>query len=196
MTERQWDAKLKIRTVGRDASCEDNYHHAYEPTPYTVLERLADSGYLDERSVVVDYGCGKGRVGFFLNHRLGCRCIGIEYNQDMYQAALDNCQRYPRRNVCQIIHQAAEEYAVEDADSFYFFNPFSAELLKSVLGRVKDSYYARPRRLQLFFYYPSPEYVAYLMTEPELLFVDEIDCADLFEGANSRERILVFELGW
>ena len=36
--------------------------------------------------------------------------------------------------------------------------------------------------------------MAYLMTKDELLFVDEIDCEDLFEGKNERERILVFEV--
>lgn len=42
------------------------------------------------------------------------------------------------------------------------------------------------------YYYPSDEYVSYLMTVHELMFIDEIDCRDLFEGDNSREKILVF----
>ena len=33
------------------------------------------------------------------------------------------------------------------------------------------------------------------MTEPELMFVDEVDCQDLFEGNNPRERIVIFEIG-
>ena len=49
--------------------------------------------------------------------------------------------------------------------------------------------------MTLFFYYPDEEYVAYLMTKEELMFVDEIDCMDLFEGENQRERILIFEIG-
>lgn len=48
--------------------------------------------------------------------------------------------------------------------------------------------------MQLFFYYPSDEYVAYLMTCEELMFMDEIDCSKLFKGENQRERILVFEM--
>ena len=32
------------------------------------------------------------------------------------------------------------------------------------------------------------------MTEPMLAFLDEIDCQDLYEGRNSRERILIFEI--
>jgi len=45
-----------------------------------------------------------------------------------------------------------------------------------------------------YFYYPNDEYVSYLMTQDFLMFVDEIDCRDLFEGENSRERILIFEV--
>ena len=52
--------------------------------------------------------------------------------------------------------------------------------------------YQNPREILLFFYYPSDEYVGWLMTVDELMFVDEIDCRDLFEGENGRERILVF----
>lgn len=81
-----------------------------------------------------------------------------------------------------------------DADSFYFFNPFSLEILQSVLGKILESYYEEPRNMQLFFYYPADEYVAYLMTREDLMFVDEIDCSDLFEGENQRERILIFEV--
>lgn len=195
MTERQWDTKLKIQTVGRVDAHEDEYHYPYEPTPYSVLQRLADSRYLTRESVVVDYGCGKGRVGFFLNYSLGCRCIGVEYNEAIYRSALRNQETYARKAGVEFVHDSAEHLGVDGADSFYFFNPFSVEILRSVLGRILESYYEKPRHMQLFFYYPNEDYVAYLMTAPELMFVDEIDCRDLFEGDNARERILIFEIG-
>ena len=47
----------------------------------------------------------------------------------------------------------------------------------------------------LFFYYPSDEYISYLMTVEELDFLDEIDCRDLFPGRDMRERIMVFVCG-
>ena len=46
----------------------------------------------------------------------------------------------------------------------------------------------------LFFYYPSDEYISFLMTVDELEFYDEIICFDLFEGNDARERILIFSL--
>jgi hypothetical protein len=36
--------------------------------------------------------------------------------------------------------------------------------------------------------------MAYLMTVDELEFYDEIECDDLFEGKDHRERIMIFQL--
>ena len=44
-------------------------------------------------------------------------------------------------------------------------------------------------------YYPSDEYISFLMTVDELTFSDEIDCTDLFPEQDSRERIVIFEIG-
>ena len=76
----------------------------------------------------------------------------------------------------------------------YFFNPFSVELLQKVIRRILDSWYEVSREIRLFFYYPSDEYLAYLMTVDELVFADEIDCRELFDGNDARERIVEFVL--
>ena len=67
MKEEKWDKLLGIKTMGRDDSHADQYRYPYEPTPYPVLERLANSGYIGKKHVLLDYGCGKGRVEFFLS---------------------------------------------------------------------------------------------------------------------------------
>jgi hypothetical protein len=135
-------------------------------------------------------------VGFFLNYKLGCLVIGIEYEEKICAQALENLKRYAggKGSTVEFIRRDAKDFKVEDADCFYFFNPFSVEILQSVLGKILESYYEKPRSMQLFFYYPSDEYVAYLMTRDELMFVDEIDCSDLFDGENQREKILIFEV--
>ena len=121
MTEAQWDAKLHIQTCGRDAARADAYRYPYEPTPYSVLERLADSGFLDENNLLIDYGCGKGRVGFFLNHKLGCQCCGIEYDERIYAQSMENLNTFGEERVSfHCTH--AEDFEVKEADAFYFFN--------------------------------------------------------------------------
>lgn len=193
--ENTWDKTLGIKTTGRDDVIADEYRYPYEPTPYRVLERLADSGLVGERDVVLDYGCGKGRVGFFLSHRTGAKTIGIEYDDRIYAAAMENCKTALCAEKTDFVLTRAEEYQVPgDVNRCYFFNPFSAELLHTVMARILESWYEEPREIFLFFYYPSDEYISYLMTVDELEFYDEIECDDLFDGKDPRERIMIFQL--
>lgn len=193
--EHTWDASLRIQTCGRDDLSADQYHHPYEPTPYCVLERLADSGLIGKNDVVLDYGCGKGRVGFFLSYRMSAKTIGIEYDARIYQDALENQKTTVSSAKPDFVLTRAEEYEVPpDVNRCYFFNPFSVEILRKVMARIIESWYADPREILLFFYYPSDEFMCYLMTVDELEFYDEIECGDLFDANDPRERIMVFEL--
>lgn len=195
MNEEKWDRLLQIRTSGRDDSHADQYRYPYEPTPYCVLERLADSGYLRKGNTLLDYGCGKGRVEFFLSWQTRCRSIGIEYDERIYEKAVENQKRAAAAGRVTFELVNAEQFQVpEEADRIYFFNPFSLEILQKVISRIIDSYYAAPREILLFFYYPSDEYISFLMTVDELTFSDEIDCSDLFQGKDPRERIVIFEI--
>lgn len=195
MNEEKWDRLLQIRTSGRDDSHADQYRYPYEPTPYCVLERLADSGYLRKGNTLLDYGCGKGRVEFFLSWQTRCRSIGIEYDERIYEKAAENQKRAAAAGRVTFELANAEQFQVpEEVDRIYFFNPFSLEILQKVISRIIDSYYAAPREILLFFYYPSDEYISFLMTVDELTFSDEIDCSDLFQGKDPRERIVIFEI--
>ena len=192
----KWDRLLQIRTSGRDDSHADQYRYPYEPTPYCVLERLADSGYLRKGNTLLDYGCGKGRVEFFLSWQTRCRSIGIEYDERIYEKAAENQKRAAAAGRVTFELANAEQFQVpEEADRIYFFNPFSLEILQKVISRIIASYYAAPREILLFFYYPSDEYISFLMTVDELTFSDEIDCGDLFQEKDPRERIVIFETG-
>lgn len=196
MNEEKWDRLLQIRTSGRDDSHADQYRYPYEPTPYCVLERLADSGYLRKGNTLLDYGCGKGRVEFFLSWQTRCRSIGIEYDERIYEKAAENQKRAAAAGRVTFELANAEQFQVpEEADRIYFFNPFSLEILQKVISRIIASYYAAPREILLFFYYPSDEYISFLMTVDELTFSDEIDCGDLFQERDPRERIVIFETG-
>ena len=194
--EEKWDRLLRIRTTGRDDFHADQYRYPYEPTPYSVLERLAQSGRIRKKQVLRDYGCGKGRVDFFLAYQAGCRSIGIEYDDRIYEKAVENQKAAVSSGRVRMEQANAEMFPVPpEVDRIYFFNPFSVEILQKVMNRILDSYYEQMRPIQLFFYYPSDEYLSYLMTVDELMFEDEIECGDLFPGEDPRERIVIFELG-
>ena len=196
MTEIEWDSLLKIQTTGRDDSKADQYRYPYEPTPYPVLERLAGSGLIGKRNLLLDYGCGKGRVDFvdfFLAWQLRCRCIGVDYDTRMIRTAMVNRYKAVSGIRTEFVLAPAEEYQIpEKVDRIYFFNPFSGQILQKVLARIRDSWYDRPRQIFLFVYYPSSAFISTLMAQDFLEFQDEIDCTDLFAGHDDRERIMIF----
>ena len=191
--EQNWDRLLHVHTTGRDDSRSDQYRYPYEPTPYSVLDRLVNTGMIRKENTLLDYGCGKGRVDFFLTYQTRCHSIGVEYDDRIYEKAMENKQSAVSGERISFVLVNAEEYKVPEAvDRVYFFNPFSLEILRKTVARIIDSYYEHPREIQLFFYYPSDEYISYLMTVDEFLFLDEISCQDLFEGNDPRERMVVF----
>lgn len=108
--EKTWDASLRIQTCGRDELGADEYRHPYEPTPYSVLERLAGSGFIGKNDAVLDYGCGKGRVSFFLSYRTKAKTIGIEYDERIYESALENQKN--AKSKATFVLTKAEEYEV------------------------------------------------------------------------------------
>ena len=135
--EQNWDKLLQIKTAGRDESGADLHHHPYEPTPYSVLERLADSGLIGREDTVLDYGCGKGRVDFFLSYRTKAKTLGIEYDERIFRDAQENRKTALSRAETDFVLANAETYEVPaEVNRCYFFNPFTVEILHKVLDTL------------------------------------------------------------
>ena len=114
--ESRWDKLLNIRTMGRDDTHAD---------------------YIRKGNILLDYGCGKGRVDFFLSYQTRCKSIGIEYDERIYEKAAENKKDAVSSGRVEIELANAEEFAVsETADCMYFFNPFSVEILRKVMARI------------------------------------------------------------
>ena len=195
MNEKDYETLLNIETSGVDKYHTSHLYHRYEPTPYEMLNYLFEQYQLKSTDHVVDYGCGKGRVDFFLAYQTRCRSIGVEYDERIYNKAIENKEKAISAGRVAFKAENAEYFSVpREVDRIYFFNPFSLEILQKVIHRILESYYEKPREIKLLFYYPSDEYISYLMTVDEFMFEDEIDCRDLFPGNNMRERIVIFGL--
>lgn len=199
--ELRMDALLGIRTTGRDESHATQDSNPYEPTPYAVLERLANSGLTGKRNLLVDYGCGKGRVGLYLAYQARCRSIGVERDPLLLEAARRNHRAapfmqgpYAADRVAFELADAAAYDPPQAADRFYFFNPFSVEVFVQVLERIRRSLADAPRAAAVLLYYPDDAYLD-LLAQTLWLAADpdaRIDCRDLFGGGDPRETVLVY----
>ena len=173
--EEYWDLKLNIKTSVYDYSQEDYQNYGYDPTPYVVLEQLVKLNILKKDDVIVDYGCGKGRIGFFLHNQVGCRTICVDHNKRLIKKANNNLENYGQTDDIQFIYSKAEKYVPDEANRFYFFNPFSSKIFRQVLRRIEESNKRNPRDILIFFYYSTIEYKMYLPTEKRLELIHSIE---------------------
>ena len=191
--EQEYDKILNIKTSGRDDSLSDLTNFPYEATPYLVLERLLEYNYISKKDLLIDFGCGKGRVDFFFSSNTKCKSIGIEFSKILYDRAIKN-KESSNLNRVEFINIDAKDYQIpSDASRFYFFNPFSIDVLKIVLKRINESYKKNKREILLFFYYPSKQYIELLNEEKGYILKDKISTMDLFLLNDIRENILVYE---
>ena len=194
-SEQEWEQVLQIKTAGRDDSRSDIEHHPYEPTDYCVLERLANSGYITKQNILIDYGSGKGRVSIFMANQTRCHSIGIEYDERLYERAIVNGESQAAKNRVSFVLGDAATYALPDnADRCFFFNPFALHTIKRVLGNIFDSLYHHPREILLFFYYVNEEVENFLNNHVRLEAEKPIQCGDLFQETDDKERILVYRV--
>src|SRR5699024_1864520 len=99
MNERKVDASLGIRTTGiREWKNEDGPYNRYEATPYQALDKLFKVYKFDKDDQLVDFGCGRGRVSFYIHHHFQIPVTGVENNDKTFDELMDNEDIYLRRN--------------------------------------------------------------------------------------------------
>jgi SAM-dependent methyltransferase len=193
--EVELDRFLKIKTNGRDDSVSTPSNYPYEATPYSVLQTLANSGYLSKRDKIIDFGCGKGRVDFYLAYSVKTKMVGVEFDPRLYNSALKNSQTAISSPRVSFVNCDARDYVIDsDVTGAYFFNPFNLEVLECVINNLRRSKNENDREIKLFFYYPSKQYLEYLNNQSDITFIENILCMDQFEEYDDRESIAIFKL--
>lgn len=155
----------------------DDYYR-YEPTSYSGLICAFDEmdGVLTKYDRLVDFGCGKGRVLFYVNQRFQCEVCGIEIDPEVYEQALDNRAYFNTKfrgssEKIEIINGKAEDYEVHPEDNvFYFFNPFEINIFEQVMEKVMESVKKQPRRIFVMMYYPKEEYRTFMRNKGFALY--------------------------
>lgn len=188
------DQELSIQTEEIQKNGKDTYHcHRYEPTPYAVLDALFSYYTPSPQDVLVDYGCGLGRLNFYAEKRYSLRSTGVEFSFSYYRRALHNLQTYNgNKDNIHFVHCRAEDYIISPNETlFYFFNPFSCEIFRSVINRILDSWQEAPRKITVILYYPEDDAIFYLEHHTAFQRLDEIAASDAV-GKDRRERFSLY----
>lgn len=190
------DNLLHIQSEEIQTDGKDSFHfHRYEPTPYKVIETLFDYYTPKNNDILVDYGCGLGRLNFYLENRFHIKSVGIEMVEYYYKRALENLNSYSgKKDNITFLHTKAEEYVVSKNDTiFYFFNPFSVDIFRRVMNQIQTSWQEHPRTMTLILYYPEDDTIFYIENHTAFRRVDEIAACDDIRK-DRRERFCIYEL--
>jgi SAM-dependent methyltransferase len=200
MDERFYDAMLNIKTSGDQMGFNQSLHyHRYEPTPYSALKILFQKYEIKSTARIVDFGCGRGRLNFYIHYYFNASVAGIEMNQKFYQEAQENKKSYLKKHKNGLdkiyFHNClAEEYDIGPEDThFYFFNPFSVQIFTRVVNHILRSVEVVEREISLILYYPSADYIFYLENSTAFTLKDEIILPGHYEH-NQNERFLIYHL--
>jgi SAM-dependent methyltransferase len=198
MEERRRDELLGIRTTGIREWTDDNVqYNRYEGTPYDALDVLSEKYEFRDIDRVVDFGCGRGRVMFYLHNRFHLPVIGIEANQRTYEEALENEASYKSKAKhiaapIEFRYGLAQHYKVDKRDNcFYFFNPFSVNIFRKVVRNILLSVGKDRRTADLILYYPIREYTDLLEDDTPFALINEI----MVPGATDpKDRFMIWRL--
>lgn len=142
------------------AGVNSSQNHHYQGASYYVLfhvfKQLPSFLY---HSDIIDYGCGKGRALFVAEQCGFKRLIGLDIAKELIDAALNNETQYAKKNNDSSflwIQQDATLFAIpEQAQVFYFFNPFGKNIMETVLNNILNSYEKHPRDIYIIYLNPK-----------------------------------------
>lgn len=138
--------------------------HGSQNSDYCALEKIFSEIVIKEDDVIVDVGCGKGRLfNWLLTKKIKNKLIGIEVDTFTAEFTQQRLGKFPQ---IEILIADVEKGEIPIAGTiFYLFNPFGDRIVKKfadlLAERVKIGFYkdgARPiiiyynchRRLAIF----------------------------------------------
>jgi SAM-dependent methyltransferase len=125
----------------------------YVPTSYRNLRAALRLVELKPSDVLLDFGCGLGRVVIDVarRHRIK-RVIGIDLSGDFVEIARRNIATAQKKLVTKIDVakiDAANFVIPDDVTIAFLFNPFHGHVLDSVLKNLRHSLDRNPRELRI-----------------------------------------------
>ena len=185
------ELSLDILTSVRRADVKGKESHGYYPTDFRMILEAADTGIFDKDAGIMDFGCGKGAAMMALRNCGFRKIAGIEFTDSIYDIMCDN---FKKSGYCvekctnETVHKeglredmfycysgdaSALKEELDNYQNFYFFNPFSYELTRRVLGNILDSLERKPRKMAEL--YAQPMCHSIIMQSGKFELVKKID---------------------
>tara|TARA_B100001013_G_C24545299_1_gene416376 strand:+ start:118 stop:801 length:684 start_codon:yes stop_codon:yes gene_type:complete len=122
-----------------------------------ILRKLA----INESDIIIDCGCGKGRVLLIASQYKFNKVIGIEFSPELIAIAhanIERCKNYNNFNIdkIKILEGDVLDYKFNNNESiFYLYNPFSNIILDKLCEHIVRSFNSNPRRILITYVNPK-----------------------------------------
>ncbi len=128
----------------------------YQLTHALPLRKLFRKLKIPPGNILVDLGCGKGRVLLVASEFFFREARGIEFSSVLCKIATKNCSIYKdkKKTTTDFIISNLDvlEYKLnDDEDVFFMFNPFDAYVLTQVLQNITVSIQRRKRKIWIIY---------------------------------------------
>ena len=150
----------------------------YEPTRVLSLRKLLPiiRKMAPPESVLLDLGCGKGRVVLLAAEAGFDRARGVEFAAELCEVARRNCSCFKAHTGShtefEISHSDVALYSIRAEENvFFLFNPFDALLFDQVLSKIIASWRNAPRDILIVILLPTVEYCEAIRRRAEITFV-------------------------
>lgn len=140
-------------------------NNGYTVTSENHLKQIFSALNITENNSFIDIGCGKGFVLTKAAKQPYKKVTGIDVEEELIQIARKNISILKLQDRINISVQNAMAYNYYDEyDHFYFFNPFSVEILKPTLERILESLIKRSRELTIIYVHPTAAHQVFMET--------------------------------
>lgn len=141
-----------IKSAYRHLGANDVYH-----TKYSVMPIIFGLVPVQKGDVLVDVGCGKGRIiNYWLSRKYRNKIIGLELDK---KVAHNTAEQFSRWKNVTIIQGNAIEKLPADGTLFYFYNPFSAEKVEQFEQKLCELF--ADKVIKVIYYNPVSVYAFY-----------------------------------
>jgi ubiquinone/menaquinone biosynthesis C-methylase UbiE len=102
----------------------------YVPSPKEIIEQMLESANVKRGEVVVDLGCGDGRILITAVQKFGAKAVGVELNPKLAKEATEMIARLGLQNHAKVIRGDIFEVDLTQADvvTLYLTTNFNERL--------------------------------------------------------------------
>ena len=125
----------------------------YEVPDYLYMRRVRDMLQPGAQDVVFDIGCGMGRFLCLMARESVRKCVGVELQPQLCEAARKNAANLRGRKApIEIVCGDAATADLSEGTIFYMYNPFGPQTMADVLANIGNSLAKNPRNVRIVYY--------------------------------------------